>query len=133
MACNKRNSITILSLATSPNGTARNGTTTAIDLAHPGMMVAECYSEITTSSVLATFTLQVSADNGTTWYDIETLTTAAGTGSPVLTYKSKCFDRSYHAYRLCRVKAVLSGAATAAADKTQVVLRMVQPGGVGDF
>jgi hypothetical protein len=119
-----------LALATSANGTTRNGATLSLMGVQPGQLSVKCQSQITTSSVLATFTMQVS-DDGTNWYDVKLannaaiVNTAAGTGSPVTT--SLCLvPGSLGGWSYFRVNAVLSGASTAAADKTQVDYRFVK-------
>jgi hypothetical protein len=73
---------------TSTNGSARNGTAISNVLAEPGTVSVLCVGSITTSSVVATYKVQVSVD-GTTYYDPRRsttprrVTTAAGTGSAV--------------------------------------------------
>jgi hypothetical protein len=125
-----------LALATSANGTVRNGASLALNLTHPGTVIARCESRITTASVVATFQAQVSRD-GTTWYDVKdaaqvaTVNTAAGTGSEVITYRALVMPVAVHGMTYYRINATLSGAATAAADKTQVDYDYVQPGGLG--
>jgi len=117
--------ITALASATSTNGTARNGTTLATEFAAPGSIAVVCSASITTSSVLATFKLQISPDAGTTWVDLAggtsssvSFATSAGTGSAVITTRVLTFPIAAHSAIQCRVVATLSGAATNAADVT---------------
>lgn len=136
MANARRNTKVGLALATSANGTARNGASFALNLTEPGMVAARCESRITTASVVCTFKWQVSRDN-TTFYDVKdppqtaVVTTAAGTGSEVITYWAVELPRAFHTFAYCRLVATLSGAATAAADKTQVDYDFIMPGGLG--
>ena len=65
MASPPRNQLAGLSLATSANGTTRSGATLSMDFTAPGGLLVLVRSEITTTSVAATFTLQVSTDNST--------------------------------------------------------------------
>jgi hypothetical protein len=124
------NSVALASL-TSANGTARNGTTFATNTADPGTLLVLCSASITTSSVLATFKLQVSANNST-WYDLAGVSTAteAGTGSPVTTTRALYFPIAAHAIKSIRVVATLSGAATAGADVTSASYQYVPFGGL---
>lgn len=136
MANARRNTKVGLALATSANGTARNGATFVTNLTQPGIIAARCESRITTASVVATFQWQASRD-ATTWYDVKdapqtaTVNTAAGTGSEVITYRLVCLPMQAHAEPYVRLVATLSGAATAAADKTQVDYDFIMPGGLG--
>lgn len=123
-----------LASATSANGTARNGTALVTEFASPGAIAVVCSASITTSSVLATFKLQVSVD-GSTFVDISggtssnvTFATAAGTGSEVTTSKVLLFDVAAHAFSHCRVVATLSGASTASADVTSATMYYVPAG-----
>lgn len=133
MSSPPRSSIAALSLATSANGTAREGTSLVLDFSAPAGLVVLAHSEITTSSVIATFVLQVSVD-GTTWYDLKlpnnaaNVATAAGTGSNVETNIALSVPPGVYGARLFRCKATLSGAATAAADKTSVTYMYVPQG-----
>ena len=113
-----------LATLNSLNGTARLGNPLVTLQAAPGAIAVVCTASITTSSVLATFKLQVSPD-GTTFYDLSggvaspiTFATAAGTSSPVTTTKVLTFDVAAHAFSHVRVVATLSGATTAGADVT---------------
>lgn len=113
-----------LASATSANGTARNGATLATYGIEPGSLMIKCYANVKTSSVLATFKVQVS-DDGTNWYDLidggtaVSEATASGTGSDVETrYAFTLPDVS--GFKNVRGVATLSGAATAAADLTKV-------------
>jgi len=121
----QRPQVIALASATSTNGTARNGANLATEFAVPGTIAVVCSASITTSSVLATFKLQLSFDAGTTWVDFSgpvasdyTFATAAGTGSPVTTTKTLIFPSAATSAILCRVVATLSGASTAGADVT---------------
>ena len=135
MAIQKRTSVEGLALATSANGTTRNGANLSVEQVALQSLVMECTSKITTSSVVATFVAQGSVD-GTTWFDLKSLenpsavTTAAGTGTEVVTTLALIVPANASAYPLVRCNAKLSGASTAAADKTQVTYRFVQPGGL---
>ena len=62
----QRPQVIALASATSTNGTARNGANLATEFAVPGTIAVVCSASITTSSVLATFKLQLSYDSGTT-------------------------------------------------------------------
>lgn len=136
MSIYKRTGAVVLALATSANGTARNGTALPTNLAHPGTIVAQCYSIITTADVAATFKVQVSKDNGTTWYDLKlannaaNVATAVGTGAPVETFLALQLPVCVSSYLQVRVVATLAGASTAAADKTQVDFQYIQMGGL---
>lgn len=123
-----------LSSATSANGTARNGTAFTTEWASPGTIAVLCSADVKTSSVVATFKLQVSVD-GTTFVDLSggtsspiTFATSAGTGSTVTTTKVLTFDIAAHAFVQCRVVATLSGAATGAEDLTSATLYYVPAG-----
>ena len=135
MAIQKRTATAALALATSANGTVRNGANLSSELFALGSLVCECTSQITTSSVVATFAVQGSVD-GTTWYNIAlvnnaaNVSTAAGTGSAVTTTIALCVPGNASAYPLVRCNATLSGASTGSSDKTQVTYRYVQPGGL---
>lgn len=130
-----RTTATGLAAATSANGTARNGANLSTDLFHPGTLAMACTADITTSSVVATFKVQVSND-GTNWFDLKLLpsiaevTTAAGTGSAVQTYRALCVPREAQAFMLVRGVATLSGAATASADTTAITYQYVDMGGM---
>ncbi len=120
-----------LASATSANGTARNGTALTTEFAAPGTIAVVCSADVKTSSVLATFKLQISVD-GTTFVDLSggtsspiTFATASGTGSTVTTTKVLSFDIAAHAFVQCRVVATLSGAATAADDLTSATMYYV--------
>jgi len=120
-----------LASATSANGTARNGTALTTEFAAPGTIAVVCSADVKTSSVLATFKLQVSVD-GTTFVDLSggtsspiTFATASGTGSVVTTTKVLSFDIAAHAFVQCRVVATLSGATTAADDLTSATMYYV--------
>ena len=123
-----------LTSATSLNGTARNGNAFTTEFASPGTIAVVCSASITTSSVLATFKLQVSAD-GSMYYDLSggtsspiTFATAGGTGTEVTTTKVLTFDIAAHAFQFCRVVATLSGAGTNLADVTQATMFYVPAG-----
>lgn len=123
------NAITGLALATSANGTTRNGATLSIAQYQPGSLAVRCYSECTTSSVVPSYTFQVSSD-GTNWEDlcdpegaVLTDTHPTGTGSAVLTTRAVPIPLAAWSYPYFRGRALLSGAATAAADKTSVTYR----------
>ncbi len=113
-----------LAAATSANGTARNGATLTLNKVQPGTLSVALVSAITTASVVATFTAQVSRD-GTTWYAVKltnnaaVVDSAAGTGSAVTT--RTCMQLTgLEGWPYFRVVALLSGATTAAADQTTV-------------
>lgn len=131
MAIFKRNSQVALATLTSANGTARNGTSLAVESFARQALVLECTSAITTSSVVATFKLQGSMD-GTTWFDISgaSASSAAGTGAPITTTLAIPVPANAHAYALVRGVATLAGASTAGADTTLLTYRFVQPGGL---
>lgn len=135
MAIYKRSLLAALASATSANGTARNGTALTTELVHPGMLSALCVGSIDTSSVIATYKIQVSLDN-TTFHDLKlpnnaaNVATAAGTGSTVAHSFVLEVPLCVHTFPYFRVVATLSGAATAAADVTAVTYRYIQPGGV---
>lgn len=123
-----------LSSATSANGTARPGTAFTTEWASPGTIAVLCSADVKTSSVVATFKLQVSVD-GTTFVDLSggtsspiTFATSAGTGTTVTTTKVLTFDIAAHAFVQCRVVATLSGAATGAEDLTSATLYYVPAG-----
>ena len=129
-----RPTVLALALATSANGTAREGAALNTEPTSAGTISVFCSASITTASVLATFKLQVS-DDGTNWYDLSggtssnvTFATAAGTGSEVVTSKVLMFDVAVISWVQCRVVATLSGAATAAADKTTATYHYVSRG-----
>jgi hypothetical protein len=96
------------------------------------------HSEITTSSVLATFKIQATLD-GTNWKDIPKpestsslgFATATGTGSPVNT--DVCIEVPPGvAANVASIRAVctLSGASTAAADKTSASIYWLRFGSI---
>ena len=134
MAIYRRTNATGLALATSANGTTRNGAALSMELVHPMTLLVECISEITTVAVAATFTPQVSADN-TTYFDLKAVNNVAnvatpvGTGVAVTTRLALQIDVP-HVYKFFRCNAVLAGAATIAADKTSVTYRYIQPEGI---
>lgn len=134
MAIQKRTSTAGLALLTSANGTLRPGANLSVESVTLGGLIFECTAKITTASVVATFVAQGSMD-GTTWYDLKSLenpavvTTAAGTGSEVVTLIALFVPPNASVYPLVRCNATLSGASTAAADKTSITYRFVQPGG----
>jgi hypothetical protein len=116
--------------ATSANGTAREGTALTTEFAAPGTIAVVCTADVKTSSVLATFKLQVLV--GSTWIDLSggtsspiTFATASGTGTTVTTTKVLSFDIAAHAFVQCRVVATLSGAATGAEDLTSATMYYV--------
>lgn len=133
MASPPRNQLAGLSLLTSTVNTVRSGATLSMDFTAPGGLLVLARSEITTASVVATFTLQVSTDT-TTWYDVKlpnnaaTVTTAAGTGSAVVTTLALTVPEGVYAMKFFRCNAALSGAATASADKTSVTYIYVPQG-----
>ena len=120
-----------LASTTSANGTARYGTALTTEFAAPGTIAVVCSADVKTSSVLATFKLQVSVD-GTTFVDLSggtsspiTFATASGTGSIVTTTKVLSFDIAAHAFVQCRVVATLSGATTNIDDTTAATMYYV--------
>ena len=133
MASPQRPQFVGLTLLTSLNGTTRSGATLQMDFSAPGALIVLATSEITTSSVAATFTMQVSND-GSTWYDVKlpnnaaAVATAAGTGSAVTTNLALTVPASVYAAKLFRCNAVRAGAATASADKTSVTYQYVPQG-----
>ncbi len=129
-----RPTVLALSLATSTNGTVREGATLNTEPTSAGTISVFCSAAITTASVLATFKLQVS-DDGTNWYDLSggtssnvTFATAAGTGTEVVTSKVLMFDVAAISWVQCRVVATLSGATTVSADKTTATYHYVSRG-----
>ena len=133
MASPPRNQLAGLSLLTSTVNTVRSGATLSMDFTAPGGLLVLARSEITTASVVATFTLQVSTDNST-WYDVKlpnnaaTVTTAAGTGSAVVTTLALTVPEGVYAAKFFRCNAVLTGASTASVDKTSVTYIYVPQG-----
>jgi hypothetical protein len=121
-------SFAALASDTSANGTARNGTALAVNLAHPGTISVLCAGSIDTSSVIATYKVQVSQD-GSTYYDLKTLNnassvaTAAGTGSTVAHSFVLDVPVSASGWRYLRAVATLSGATTDPADVTSATVR----------
>lgn len=113
-----------LASATSANGTPRNGAALSLAEVAGDSLSVIAYSTITTNSVVATFQPQVSNDNSV-WYDVKlvnnasAVNTAAGTGSAVETFLALSMA-DVTAWKFFRVKATLSGAATAGADLTKV-------------
>lgn len=123
-----------LASATSTNGTARNGTAFTTEWASAGTIAVVCTATVKTSSVAATFKLQVSVD-GSTFVDLSgaspdsvVFTTASGTGSEVTTSKVLTFPDAAHSFVQCRVVATLAGAVTAAEDVTSATLYYVPQG-----
>lgn len=120
-----------LAAATSANGTARTGATLELNKVHPGTLVAECISDLTTSSVAATFKPQVSTD-GSTFVDYKpqnnatSVATTAGTGAQVVSTIAIGIDAGVCAYPYFRMAATLAGAATAAGDQTTVTYRYLR-------
>lgn len=133
MASPPRPQLTGLTLAQSTNGTVRTGATLLMDFTAPGGLLILARSEITTASVAATFTLQVSNDT-TTWYDVKlpnnaaAVATAAGTGSAVVTTLALTVPEGVYAAKYLRCNAVLAGAGTVSVDKTSVVYQYVPQG-----
>lgn len=126
-----------LASATSNNGTARTGAVLDLRKVEPGSVVVFCHSAITTSSVVATFKLQVcdDADPSTgTWYDLKlpnnaaNVATAAGTGSNVDTYVALGGGTISGAVHWFRAVATLSGASTNSADVTEVAYKYLRFG-----
>lgn len=116
------------------NGVARNGTAFTTEFASAGSIAVLCTATVKTSSVAATFKLQVSVD-GSTFVDLSgtsaddvTFVTASGTGTEVTTSKVLTFPISAHAFVQCRVVATLAGAATAPEDVTSATLYYVPQG-----
>ena len=120
-----QSAVTNLALATSANNATRNGATLDFTRVEPGTLICACYSDVTTAVVAATFTPQVSRD-GTTWWDLRDeagtapVAFPAGTGASVVTRRALAIPYGGSGFRYFRCNAVLAGAATAAADKTQV-------------
>lgn len=120
-----RLAIAALAVATSPNGTARNGTTIAAGTVEFSQLSLLCTTTIVTGSVVATYTVQVSDDNST-WYTFRPQsntapTTVTATGSIVLDVHP-----SIQTWRYFRPVATLSGAATAAGDTTLVTCKIIK-------
>lgn len=121
-------SIPALASATSANGTARNGATLPLSGVKPGSLLFEVQSAITTSSVLATFTVQASMD-ASTWFDVYvpavvSVATPSGTGSAVVTRRVIALpNEALSSFAFIRVNATLSGASTNAADVTSANYR----------
>ena len=133
MSAPPRPQFTGLSSATSANGTARNGATLVLDFASPLGLLVLATSTITTSSVVATFKMQVSNDE-TTWYDLKlpsntsNVATAAGTGVEVVTTLALTVPPSAFAAKFFRCVATLSGATTDPADLTEVTYQYIPQG-----
>ena len=114
-----------LASATSADGTPREGATLTTDQIGPDGVMVACIATLTTSSVTAKFTPQVSND-GTNWYDIKQpqapaqVAIATGTGSPVTTRVALHIDKSVKAFEYFRCNATLAGATTDPADVSQV-------------
>lgn len=111
-----------LASLTSANGAARNGASIQTGLYAPGTISVRCRATIVTGSVVATFRVQVSADDST-YIDLKPMNNPANvslsaTGEVVL-----AVDSAAHGWRFVRVVAVLSGAATAAGDLTEAGYR----------
>lgn len=117
-----------LAEATSANGTTRNGAQLSLDQVGNSGLIVDCIADLTTSSVTAVFTPQVSMD-GTNWYNLKPLNTpaavvvATGTGSQVVTRTAIAVDKSVRGFQYFRCNALLAGASTAAADLTTVTYR----------
>ncbi len=130
-----KNNTPALASATSANGTARYGTTFAIEKIDLDSLSVLCRGSITTASVAATFSLQVSPD-GTNWYNLVPANNAANVATPAGTGTAAAFGfvlpvpASVVRYPYFRVAAMLAGAVTAAADVTQADYYYVQTGGV---
>ena len=125
-----------LASATSANGTGRNGAALNMNRVQPGTVIGEITGSTTTTSVVATYKWQGSMDNFTTAFDLKSManatsvTTAAGTASPVpYTIAFEC-PISASAYTSIRMVATLSGAPTAGADVTQVTYRFLGLGAI---
>jgi hypothetical protein len=122
-----------LASATSANGVARNGATLPMNTVQPGTLIIECVGNVKTSSVVATYKVQVSV-NGSTWRNLEDLinatpvATASGTGSDVAHDFSLCVPQAASAYPYVRGVATLSGASTASDDVTAVTYRFLRYG-----
>lgn len=122
-----------LASATSANGTARNGAPLNLNTVQPGTLVIECVGNVKTSSVIATYKVQVSTD-ASTWRDLKDLNnaaavaTAGGTGSDVAHGFSLSVPMSASAYPYLRGVATLSGASTNAEDVTAVTYRFLRYG-----
>ena len=129
----KQRSTAGLALATSATGSARTGAVLNLNTVQPGSLSVACQAAITTSSVVATFTPQVSNDQAT-WWDVKlannatNVATAAGTGSAVTT--SVCLDLggALGGWKYFRCNATLSGATTASADQTSTSYVYLQYG-----
>ena len=123
-----RKDATGLASSTSANGTTREGASLQTDHIGAEGLVVDCIATITTSSVTATFTPQVSND-GTNWYNWKQpqapaqVVVATGTGSPVTTRTALTIDASVRAFVYFRCNALLGGASTDPADVTQVTYR----------
>jgi hypothetical protein len=113
---------------TSANGTTRTGAALRTDLIGPDGLVVQTIADLTTSSVTATFTPQVS-DDGTNWFNWKQpqapaqVVVATGTGAQVVTRTALHIDKSVKAYQQFRCNALLGGATTAAADLTTVTYK----------
>lgn len=113
-----------LAVATSANGTDRDGA--AIDMSNvcPGTLSFHCTTTIVTGSVVATYKVQVSRD-GTNYYDLKPINNAAyvtmtASGAMVIPV-----DHAASGWNWVRIRATLSGAATAAGDTTLVAHQFV--------
>tara|TARA_R110000868_G_scaffold62436_2_gene188651 strand:+ start:763 stop:1155 length:393 start_codon:yes stop_codon:yes gene_type:complete len=116
--------VVCLALLTSANGTERTGATLSLANISAGGLTFKCESRITTASVLATYKVQVS-DDAVTWYDVKlsnnasNVATAVGTGVEVITTLA-LVPANLAGWTFARCNVTLSGAATAAADKTKI-------------
>lgn len=132
-----RRSFVGLASATSANGTPRTGATFDLNAIPKGCgLSVQCVATITTSSVTATFTPQVSMD-GTNWYNWKQpqapaqVAVATGTGSPVSTLTALDIGPGVKAWAYFRCNSVLGGASTDPADVTAVDYRWADGFSVG--
>jgi hypothetical protein len=107
-----------LAVDTSPNGTARLGTSITLATVAAGSLSIAAVVTIVTGSVVATFRPQVSLDNST-WYDLKLSHNAANvtvtaSGSVALQLGD------ITGWKFFRCVATLSGAGTAGGDTTKV-------------
>lgn len=127
---NRKNKVG-LAAATSANGTTRTGASLLLDTVGDEGLTVDTVADLTTTSVAATFTPQVSMD-GSTWYNWKEpqapaqVAVATGTGSQVVTYTALNIGPAVKAWAYFRCNAVLAGATTAAADKTTVTYRWAE-------
>jgi hypothetical protein len=124
-----------LAEATSAQNAVRAGAALDTNQLGGAGLVCECIADLTTSSVTATFTPQVSWD-GTNWANWKEpqapaqVVVATGGGSQVVTRTALAIDKSVIGALFFRCNATLAGAQTASADKTTINYRFARGIGV---